>query len=50
MKDATRELVRKSLESVEQKGDEETKLFNLLSYDPADTRPCMPLYGRVKCS
>ena len=33
MKDATKELMQKSLESIEQKGDEETKLINLVSCD-----------------
>ena len=35
---------------MEQKGDEETKLINLLSYDSADTRLCASSYGRFACS
>ena len=33
MKDAARERMQKSIESIEQKEDDETKLINLLSYD-----------------
>ena len=50
MKDAARELVQKSLESMEQKGDEKTKLINLLGCDPTDTYPCVFLHGRVERS
>ena len=50
MNDATKELVQKSLESMEQKKDEETKLINSLSYNPVDTRPYASLHGRVACS
>ena len=52
MKDATKELVQRSLDPLGQKRDylEETKLVNLLNCDQADTRPCVLLHGRVKCS
>ena len=52
MKDTAKELVQRSLEPMEQKGDdlEETKLINLLSCDQATTRPCVFLYSNVEHS
>ena len=50
IKDAAKEFVQKSLESIELKEDEETKLINLLSYDPVDKRPYVHLHGRVAYS